>query len=192
MEWHNITMGQYQQMKEVFAEQEMDEVEKGIALVSILFDCDANKLLLTDFNSKLQQVKKVLSMDIPKSKVKANYGNYQLVAEPTTITTNQYVDLATFKEREDMVGILSCILIPKNHIYNDGYDIEEVRDYILKMPITDAFAILNFFMTACYSYVTHSLKFFLMRTVTSRKERKMLKQQIEKLHQKIMGFCRSF
>lgn len=191
MEWHNITMGQYQQMKEVFAEQEMDEVEKGIALVSILFDCDANKLLLTDFNSKLQQVKKVLSMDIPKSKVKANYGNYQLVAEPTTITTNQYVDLATFKEREDMVGILSCILIPKNHLYNDCYDIEEARDYILNMPITDAFAILNFYDGLLL--IRNSFpKIFLMRTVTSRKERKMLKQQIEELHQKIMGFCRSF
>lgn len=192
MDWHNISLSKYLQLKQVFADKELDEVEKGIEAVSILFDCDANKLMITDFNNKLQQVKKVLSNKIPKSKVKAKYGEYQLVVEPTLITTSQFMDISTFRESGDIVGILSCILIPKNHVYNDGYSIDEVRNYIMELPITDALGILSFFTEVSLLYITHSLQFLVKKGVKNKQQKKEIKNKIKQLQEMISACCHSF
>lgn len=75
---------------------------------------------------------------------------YITTIRPEDITTAQYIDfqVRATDAPEDLAGLLSVILIPEGHKYNDGYSSDEVRQEIYKnLPIEDAMGVSAFFFT---------------------------------------------
>lgn len=191
MQWNDIKVKQYLNIKAIFESDEFeDDIEKGIALVDEMFNCNSKSLYISDFNNKMSMVNKLLSDRVPREKIKANYGKYQLVIAPETITTSQFIDVTTFQKNNDIVGVLSCLLIPKKSLYNDGsYSMDELREYIIDMPITEALGIMDFFTKTSLSYLIHSVR-YLVRKVRGE-EKKRLNKLLKELQTNLDTFLTS-
>lgn len=55
---------------------------------------------------------------------------YKVCKDITAVTYSQFVDFTAYAKADDLVGMVSCFLIPKDHNYNDGYDLNVVKEDI--------------------------------------------------------------
>ena len=87
------------------------------------------------------------------------------------MTTAQYIDFKQMVDTyaENLPRFLTIFIIPDGHKYGDGYDLEKAAQDIGKMPITDARAVADFFLTACELSTEIFLRF------SRRKMRRMAK-----------------
>lgn len=66
------------------------------------------------------------------------------------MTTAQYIDYQSViveKFEEHLIELMSIILVPKGHIYNDGYDNEQVLNDLETLSVTEALGIADFFIS---------------------------------------------
>lgn len=85
---------------------------------------------------------------IVKRKYEIDGKTYIPTLNPTELTTAQYIDfqVRATEAPHDLAGLLSVILIPEGHKYNEGYSSDEVREAIYKnFPIEDAMGLSAFF-----------------------------------------------
>jgi len=128
--------------------------------------------------------------DVVPSEVKKDYilngRKYTLQKAINHISPAQYIDFNNYLKDgeidEKYADILSVFLIPEGMKYNDGYDIDEVKDDINKyMCITDALGIFSYFFHYFVRFVQISQQY------TSRRLKKMKsltreeKQKIEEI-----------
>lgn len=79
-----------------------------------------------------------------------NGRTYCLLKNAGEMTTAQYIDYQSIvveKFEEHIIDLMSIILVPKGHIYNDGYDNEQVMNDISTLSVTEALGIADFFIT---------------------------------------------
>lgn len=65
------------------------------------------------------------------------------------MTTSQYIDYQSViveNFEEHLLDLMSIILVPKGHQYNDGYDFQEAKEDILTLSVTEALGIADFFL----------------------------------------------
>ena len=61
---------------------------------------------------------------------------------------------------KNMVELLSVILVPKGHRYNDGYDILDVQQALRdEMYVSEGAVIVGFFLTLCKRSIRDSLNY---------------------------------
>lgn len=84
-----------------------------------------------------------------------NGHKYIQCADVTRITTAQFIDYTNYVNNgeKDAVKILSVILIPEGHEYNQGYNIEDVQNDIKDMKWKDAMAVSFFLQKQFATYV---------------------------------------
>ena len=85
---------------------------------------------------------------IVKRKYEIDGKTYIPTLNPAELTTAQYIDfqVRATEAPKDLAGLLSVILIPEGHKYNEGYSSDEVREEIYKnFPIEDAMGLSAFF-----------------------------------------------
>lgn len=66
------------------------------------------------------------------------------------MSTAQYIDYQSViveKFEEHLIELMSIILVPKGHIYNDGYDNEQVLSDLETLSVTEALGIADFFIS---------------------------------------------
>ena len=125
-----------------------DENERVFAIMEAIFGEDVLNLPLKDFNEKckeLQFLQKEIPNDLHVKDIKVNGRSYYFDGLLGKITTAQYIDFQNYQKNNDEQKSFSVFIIPKGHKYNDGYDMEQVFNDILDIPVPVLFSASFFF-----------------------------------------------
>lgn len=144
--WANITYRQLLDIRE--AANIEDENERVYAIMEAVFGEDVLNLPLKDFNEKckeLQFLQKEIPNDLHVKDIKVNGREYYFDGLLGKITTAQYIDFQNYQKNNDEQKSFSVFIIPKGHKYNDGYDMEQVFNDILDIPVPVLFSASFFF-----------------------------------------------
>ena len=146
MDWKDIKYRTLLDIRE--AANIEDENERVFAIMEAVFGEDVLDLPLKDFNEKckeLQFLQKEIPNDLHVKDIKVNGREYYFDGLLGKITTAQYIDFQTYQKNEDEQKTFSVFIIPKGHKYNDGYDMEQVFNDILDIPVPVLFSASFFF-----------------------------------------------
>ena len=147
MTWNDITYRQLLDIRE--AANIEDENERVYAIMEAVFGEDVLNLPLKDFNEKckeLQFLQKPIPNDLHIKTIKVNGREYYFDGLLGKITTAQYIDFQNYQKNEDEQKTFSVFIIPKGHKYNDGYDMDQVFNDILDVPVPILFSASFFFI----------------------------------------------
>ena len=125
-----------------------DENERVYTIMESVFGEDVLDLPLKDFNEKckeLQFLQKEIPNDLHVKDIKVNGREYYFDGLLGKITTAQYIDFQNYQKNNDEQKVFSVFIIPKGHKYNDGYDMEQVFNDILDIPVPVLFSASFFF-----------------------------------------------
>ena len=145
--WENITYRQLLDIRE--AANIEDENERVYAIMEAVFGEDVLNLPLKDFNEKckeLQFLQKQIPNDLHVKNIKVNGREYYFDGLLGKITTAQYIDFQNYQKANNEYKSFSVFIIPKGHTYNDGYDMEQVFNDILDVPVPILFSASFFFI----------------------------------------------
>lgn len=144
--WNDITYRNLLDIRE--AANIEDENERVYAIMEAIFGEDVLDLPLKDFNEKckeLQFLQKEIPNDLHVKDIKVNGREYYFDGLLGKITTAQYIDFQNYQKNNDEQKVFSVFIIPKGHKYNDGYDMEQVFNDILDVPVPVLFSASFFF-----------------------------------------------
>ena len=144
--WNNIKYRTLLDIRE--AANIEDENERVYAIMEAVFGEDVLDLPLKDFNEKckeLQFLQKEIPNDLHVKDIKVNGREYYFDGLLGKITTAQYIDFQNYQKNNDEQKSFSIFIIPKGHKYNDGYDMEQVFNDILDIPVPVLFSASFFF-----------------------------------------------
>ena len=145
--WANITYRQLLDIRE--AANIEDENERVYAIMEAVYGEDVLNLPLKDFNEKCKELsflQKAIPNDLHVKNIKVNGREYYFDGLLGKITTAQYIDFQNYLKNEDEQKTFSVFIIPKGHSYNDGYDMEQVFNDILDVPVPILFSASFFFI----------------------------------------------
>lgn len=147
LKWTDITYRTLLDIRE--AANIEDENERVYAIMEAVFGEDVLDLPLKDFNEKckeLQFLQKEIPNDLHVKDIKVNGREYYFDGLLGKITTAQYIDFQNYQKNNDEQKSFSVFIIPKGHKYNDGYDMEQVFNDILDIPVPVLFS-ASFFLS---------------------------------------------
>ena len=147
MTWNNIKYRTLLDIRE--AANIEDENERVFAIMEAVFGEDVLDLPLKDFNEKckeLQFLQKEIPNDLHVKDIKVNGREYYFDGLLGKITTAQYIDFQNYQKNNAEEKVFSVFIIPKGHKYNDGYDMEQVFNDILDVPVPVLFSASFFFI----------------------------------------------
>ena len=157
--YNELVVQKYLQITKLVENAESD-VEVSPKIISILADIPEKDLFnmpLRDYAELRGKAAFILTPPQPV-KVQKAYKMKSFTLVPTTriqkIVTAQYLDFQEVTkdggDENTYVNVLACFLVPEGCSYDDGYDILDVREAILKeMSILDAEALYAFFFNRC-------------------------------------------
>ena len=193
MNWNDISIKQYNDIKNLYLDTELSDEDRLILQINILFGVDALKLKTSELHKYINEMK-FLGSKIPKMKIKKEYklgGNvYTLKKELKDVTVAQWIDWQNFlkdgSDTDNFPNLLSVFFFPKDvDEYGDGYDIEQVRfDINNHLSIAEAMSVASFFLL----YRKMSLLLFLiytkkqiLKTPLTKEQKKKMKKEFRKL-----------
>ena len=186
LSWSDITLEQYMLIQEI---KKQDTLDIMVELVRILFNIeDPESLAYTEF-LKYSEKLKFLSKEITKVPLKDSYTingtTYILNNNVMLLSTSQVIDYRNYsKEDNNIAKILSVFLIPKDHKYNENYDIEKVQNDILDLDIVTVVSMLDFFQKCWSTFMEVSLTYLLdqlnLKTIPEEKK-KEIQEKLELL-----------
>lgn len=193
MNWTDVSLKQYNDVKDVFLNPDFSDEDRIILLINILFGVDALKLKATELNEYVNQLK-FLNTTLPKMKIKDKYrlgeNWYILRRNLKDFTVAQWIDFQNFlkngSDTDNFPNLLSVFFIPEGETeYGENYNIEGVRQDINNhLSITDAMSISSFFLTYQKALLIRSLLFIrkkTLKTPMNKEQKKELKRQFRKL-----------
>jgi hypothetical protein len=192
--WEKISVNVFEKLNnaindaEVTGNNEVDLLNKQIAILSVLCDVDEDTIadLHTSEFSRLVNETNFLN-ETPKKnvidKITLNGKKYEIFLSISDMTMSQYIDFQTLfpKRDKEFKRILSIFVIPKGCNYNEGYDIEQViKDIGDYMPITDANNIMFFFALA-YQSLTKVMLTSLVKEMKKLKKKEKDQAKVEQM-----------
>lgn len=196
MDYYDITIGQYLEIKEVF-EADVPELDKMVSLIAICFNMTEDEVLdleVTKFNKYVNEINFLYS-PYPKEVIKEYYvldgQRYEVHLNLSKLTAGQYIDFQTFIKEpiRNLVEILSVFLIPEGKKYGD-YDMEKVhKDIKEHMNVVDALAISGFFLLQFQS-LTESMLTYLKSKLKKMKRKEKNKDTQMELEKAILSLER--
>lgn len=192
MNWTDVSLKQYNDIKQIFLEPDYSEEDRIILLINILFGVDALKLKTTELNKYIEQMK-FLNSTPPKMKLKDKYrlgeNRYILRRNLKDFTVAQWIDFQNFlkngSDTDNFANLLSVFFIPEGETEYGEYDVESVRNDINNfLSIADANSIASFFLRYQKGLLIASLLFTrkkVLKTPLEKKEKKKIKKEFRKL-----------
>ncbi len=189
--YNKLTLAQYQDIQAVQKDESLEDIDKHTRILSILTGVPEDELMhlpITEY-TELSAKAQFLSADGFKAgRMAKKYviGGMELI--PVTdfrkLETCQYLDFQTYAGDLDkyMAELISVLLVPKGHRYNEGYDIIELQDHIRQeMSVTDGATIVGFFLTLCGRSIKDSLNFSrrMAKGIRDKKKRTEILKRIE-------------
>lgn len=143
--------------------EDIDPLDRQVAILAVLSDCTEDEILALPLDDYARRVaaSRFLDNDMPTRLPQRSYkcGDFVLVPvrDMAKITTAQFIDFKAYTDRAQgdkrrlsglTVELLSCMLVPQDCDYCDGYDPQEVQEAIRDhMRADDALALSAFFLT---------------------------------------------
>ena len=193
MNWTDVSLKQYNDIKQIFLEPDFSEEDRIILLINILFGIDALKLKTTELNKYVNDLK-FLNTTLPKMKLKEKYklgeNWYILRRNLKDFTVAQWIDFQNFlkngADTDNFANLLSVFFIPEGQTeYGENYNIEEVRQDINNhLSIADASSLAGFFLTYRRALLIRSLLFTrkkVLKTPMNKEQKKKIKKEFRKL-----------
>ena len=193
MNWTEISLRKYNNIKDVFLNPEFSEEDRIILLIKICFGVDTLKLKTTELNGYVNQLK-FLSTNLPKMKLKEKYrlgqNTYILKKDLKDFKVCQWIDFQNFlkngSDTDNYANLLSVFFLPEGQTeYGENYNIEEVRQDINNfLSIADASSLAAFFLTYQKGLLIASLLYTrkkVLKTPMNKTEKKKIKKEMRKL-----------
>ena len=194
MNWTDISIKQYNEIKDLYLDTELSDEDRLILQINILFNVDALKLKTNELHKYINDMK-FLGSKIPKMKLKKEYklgsNIYTLKKELKDVIVAQWIDWQNFlkdggSDTDNYANLLSIFFFPKGETeYGENYDIEQVRQDINNhLSIAEAMSISSFFLTY---RKTLSILFLLytrkqtLKAPLTKEQRKKVKKEFRKL-----------
>lgn len=146
MNWTDITYRQLLDIRE--AANIKDDNERVYAIMEVVFGESVLDLDLKNFAMKCKEIEflqKEIPNDLHIKDIKVNGREYYFDGLLGNITTAQYIDFQNYQKNSDEYKTFSVFIIPKGHKYNDGYDMDQVFNDILDIPVPVLFSASFFF-----------------------------------------------
>lgn len=194
MNWTDISIKQYNDIKNLYLDTELSDEDRLLYQIRILFDVDPLKLKTSELRKYIDEMK-FLGEKVPKVKLKSTYklgeNVYVLKKDLRNLTVAQWLDFQNFLkdgggDTDNFPNLLSVFFFPKDiDEYGDGYDIEQVRSDINNhLSIAEASSISSFFLL----WRKMSLRLFLLytkkqilKTPLTKEQKKKVKKEMRKL-----------
>lgn len=184
-EWNDLTVRDLIKIREIDELQLATEAEKNLRVAALVADKPYEELLdmpLNDVTAYIDACNFLKEAPKPK-KVRRHYTingrKYKLLKNEFEMLTSQYVDFqAIYQDGFDKrpAELLSIMMVPDGHEYNDGYDKDQVVEDMYDMPVEEAIGVCNFFTGRFVRSIARTRMYFkwIMRwkRLTARKEDK--------------------
>ena len=193
MNWTDVSLKQYNDIKDVFLNPDFSEEDRIILLINILFKVDALKLKASELNKYIEQLK-FLNSAPPKMKLKEKYllgeNWYILRRNLKDFTVAQWIDFQNFlkngSDTDNYANLLSVFFIPEDEEeYGENYNVEQVRNDINNyLSIPDATSIASFFLTYRRALLIRSLLYTrkkVLKTSITKEQKRKVKKEFRKL-----------
>lgn len=193
MNWTDVSLKQYNDIKEIYLNPEITDEDRIILLINICFGIDTLKLKTSELNKYINDLK-FLNTTPPKMKLRDRYrlgqNTYVLKKDLKDFKVCQWIDFQNFlkngSDTDNYANLLSVFFIPENQTeYAEGYNIEEVRqDINNNLSIADATSIASFFLTYQRALLIRSLLYTrkkVLKTPLEKTEKKKIKREFRKL-----------
>ena len=194
MNWNDISIKQYNDIKNLYLDPDLSDEDRLILQINILFNVDALKLKTNELHKYINDMK-FLGEKVPKMKIKNEYklgGNvYTLKKELKDVTVAQWIDFQNFlkdggSDTDNYANLLSIFFFPKGETeYGENYDIEQVRQDINNhLSIAEAMSISSFFLlwrkTSLLLFLLYTRRETL-KTPLTKEQKKKVKKEFRKL-----------
>lgn len=188
MTWRDINIKQYLEIQKIINDDDLMLTEKNIEIVGVVFGIETDNLSVVEFNRYASQLS-FLEEEIEPVKVKDVYTiadkRYTFANDISAISVAQYSDIVEYQKNNDLKGMLSCVLVPEGHKYNDGYDI----DFIDSINMVDATSML-FFYQRVWSNFTSLFQGYLEKLMKKiQKDKKMKEEEKNQILEYYQSLC---
>ena len=149
--WDELPLGIYKKILNLKPDEEDGNLKVVAILNGLTYEDILNQPLQVtkDMTSAASFLNKKPRVKLIRTKYKLGDTTYVFDVSPSKITTAQYLDINS-TPKDDLTSQLAIFLIPEGKSYNQGYDIEKVKEDIDKYlsaqevaSITDFFGILS-------------------------------------------------
>ena len=193
--WEQLTVAQFEELCRL---QEEHPTDCAKYIIEYLYDvADAEQLPIIEYSAYMAGLQKFIGEPVLKAKLTPSatytiHGRlYRVDITPADFSVAQYTDLTNYLKsgKASLIDLLAVVVIPDGHLYQDGYDMRQVRSDVGDLPLTAGFAVVGFFGRWSKSYMDtflRSLTKYLMKGKTG----KMHPELVKKLAAEVEEFSR--
>lgn len=188
-DWNDLTVRDLLSIKDIDGMQMATDAEKNLRVAAIVADKSYEELLDMSLNdvSEFVDACDFLQKAPKPRKARRHYvingRKYKLLKNEMEMLTSQYVDFqAIYQDGFDKrpAELLSIMMVPDGHEYNDGYDKELVINDMYDFPVEEALGVCDFFMGRFVRSIAWTRMYFRWmmwwkRITTPRKDREMMR-----------------
>lgn len=174
LSWDDVSIGQYLEMENIL-KKEGDTLSKALDLLQILTGTDYSKVPIDEYMEKVAELS-FLQTDVPTidlpNEIALNGRKYVLKNDVDKITASQFIDYNNYIQSEDndkIIKIIGTFIIPKGHIYGDGYEFDTVMEDAKDIPLPIANSIAFFLRKQSNKSLKRSLYSLAFRIMMNRK-----------------------
>ena len=166
--YEDLSVAKYLEIVAANDDEGLDEIERQVRIVSILSGVTEEELLhlpIEEYSQMARGADFLISVPDYKPEVRDEYRYGDFVLAPVKdfrkLETGQYIDFKAYAADKEkyFLQLLSVLLVPKGHRYNEGYDIDELQKALGEMPMTEALAIVAFFLLSWQRLIADSLNY---------------------------------
>lgn len=165
--WNDITLRDWAQLRK--ADALPDEGDRTIAIIAALAGMTPDEVCATNIRRfvEMKEAAAFVATDIPEptGRTAGRYKLGTLTLVPSVDINKwsaiQFIDFQTLSEREDedMVRLLSVIMVPEGKTYGNGYDILAVHEALEDLPLLAARDLLYFFALRSLTSALRGLRY---------------------------------
>lgn len=193
--WDQLTVAQFEELCRLQKEHPADSAKY---IIEYLYDIpDAEQLPIIEYSTYVAGLQKFIGEPVLKAKLTPSatytiHGRlYRVDITPADFSVAQYTDLTNYLKdgKASLIDLLAVVVIPDGHLYQDGYDMRQVRSDVGDLPLTAGFAVVGFFGRWSKSYMDTILR-SLTRQLMKGKTGKMHPELVKKLAAEVAEFSR--
>lgn len=165
--YDRLPVGKYMQILAALDRTDNEEIDRQLEVISILSGISVDDIGMMELSAYRElssraaflEEEYVPEMELPAT-IKAGRFELEYIKDYAKLTVSQYVDFQTFCKdgRHKIVEMLSCLLVPKGHKYNQDYDVLEVQSAIRETLMTsEAVALAAFFLKLYVDSICNTL-----------------------------------
>ena len=198
--WYDVPWNLFEEISAIGAAN-LEDSEKEIMLISKIcgisveevMDLDAASISAID--SRLQFLREKPEKKMPSAVWECRGRRFRVDLYPAAFKASQFIDYKVISGMEidrKIARLICCFLYPEGKEYNEGYDLEEVVDYVnTNMSVPEVTGYADFFMLQYRAYADslagYSMR-LLKRSGIPRRERRRIAESLRKGRDLIRSF----